>query len=89
MSRDAKANDLEIEYAKKYPARANHFYWNFTFGEPHLKLKSLLVRTVAAITDSVTNDLLDPACKQAPINMTKLKRLTKSVPGLLNTLLGD
>jgi cytochrome P450 len=63
-ARDAKANALEIEYAKTYKARANHFYWNYTHGEPNLKLKSLLVRTVTAIAESVTDEVLDPACKQ-------------------------
>ncbi len=60
---DDESISREIEYAKKYPARANYFQLNFTYGEPDLKLKSLMVRLMTAISESATAELMDPVCK--------------------------
>ena len=61
---DESLNALEMEYAKKYPTRAQYFMLDYSHGEPDLKLKSLIVRLIAAVTEKASLEVMRPLAQK-------------------------
>lgn len=67
-SGDAELNAKEIEYAEKYPARAYYFSLDHSHGAPDLKLKSIMVRLIMAISECASFEKVAPIAKQLQTN---------------------